>query len=436
MTDVREHLTDKLTAGRVKLEAKRSGPHLTVLIAATLLSLIGAVWILSHVASTLVKSSNEVSFRVESARAVRPGLNEIRVKGVPAGRISGVKLENGQAIIKAKVEKKYGKIFRDARVELRPNSALEDQFMDIVDRGTPAAGVAKASDPLPPSQTTIPVAVDDVLSVFNQRTRSRLRVLLADLGQGLDDNGAQLGNAFAAATPLISAAGRLTKQLAARKPLTERLIHNVGVLTSELGKRETAIRTLVRDGGATLSTLQAGSADLDATLRALPGTLATADSSFTATRGVLDDVDGAVRALDPVADQLGGALDAVVRLSDDARPAVAALQTPVQQLVPLSRSLKPLSASLSSAITRLRPQIPVVNRTTKNLAVCKKGIQGFFQWDASMTKYGDSRGQAPRGNLAIGLQTLGLSNPEERAYAGCTPGMPIGGRAPRPEDQR
>lgn len=436
MTDVREHLSERLTTGRVKLEARRSGPHLAILGVALAFTVAGAVFVLSHVASTLVKSSNEVAFTVDSARAVRPGLNEIRVKGVPAGRITSVDLVNGMPVIRAKIEKKYGKIYRDARAELRPNSALEDQFIDVVDRGTPAAGVAKASDPLPPTQTTTPVAVDDVLSVFNGTTRARLRVLLADLGKGLDDNGAQLGDAFAAATPLVQAAARLSRQLAARKPLTERLVHNVGILTAELGRRDQEIRTLVRDGGATLSTLQAGSGDLDATLRALPPTLATADSSFTATRGVLDDVDGAVAALSPVADQLGGALNAVVRLSGDAQPAVRALQAPVSQLVPLVRTLKPLSAALSTTIQRLRPQVPVLDRTTKNLAVCKKGVQGFFQWDASMTKFGDSRGQAPRGNLAIGAQSGGFSNPEEAAYAGCTPGAPIGGRAPLVKDQR
>jgi hypothetical protein len=115
---------------------------------------------------------------------------------------------------------------------------------------------------------------------------------------------------------------------------------------------------------------------------------------------------------------------------------VQALQTPVCRLVPLSRTLRPLSASLASAITQLRPQIDTINHTTKNLVLCKKGIQGFFQWDASMTKYGDSRGQAPRGNLVIGLQSAGLPSPEESAYQGCTPGGPIGGRVPTSEDER
>jgi virulence factor Mce-like protein len=436
MIDVREHLTERLTTGRVKLEAKRSRLNFAVLLLGVGVTLIGGTWIFSHVAPTLVKRSREVSFEVRSARAVRPGLNEIRVKGVPAGRISRVELKDGRAVITAKIERKYGPIYRDARAELRPNSALEDQFLDIVSRGTPAAGEARGSDPLAQTQTTIPVAVDDVLNTFNGRTRDRLRVLLADLGKGLDDHGEQLGDAFVAAAPLLQAAARLTRQLADRAPMTERLIHNTGVLTGELARRDREVRTLVRDGSATLGTLQAGAGDLDATLRALPPTLAQIDTSFTATRGVLGDVNTALRSLDPVAGKLSGALAAVRRLSRDADPAVRALQTPVGRLVPLTRTLKPLSAALASTITRLAPQVDTVNHTTKDLVLCEKGVQGFFQWDASMTKYGDARGQAPRGNLVIGLQTTGLPSPEESAYQGCTPGGPIGGRVPTRQDER
>lgn len=436
MIEVRGRLTERLSGARLRLEARRSGPNFLILLAAVGVAIAGMAWVISNIASTLIRDSNEVAFEVGSGRAVKPGLNEVRVKGIPAGRVTSVELVDGRPVVKVKVEKEYGRIYQDARAELRPNSALEDQFIDIVDRGTPAAGEADPDEPLPPTQTETPVGVDEVLNTFTGNTRARLRVLLDDLGRGLDDNGAQLGQAFAAAVPLIDAAGRLTDQLARRAPLTERLIHNTGVLTAELGDRETQLRTLVRDGATTLSALQESSVDLDATLAELPGTLTATDRSFAATRGVLGDVDTAVRRLQPVADELEPALRAVERLGEDALPAVRALRAPVTRLVPLARTLVPLSANLSDAIARLRPQIPVLDRTTKNLADCEKGVQGFFQWDASMTKFGDVRGQAPRGNLAVGAQSAGIPSPDEKAYEGCVKGTAIGGRPPVQEDMR
>lgn len=436
MTAVRDRLSERVTTGRVKLEARRAGPDLVVLVLATVLTLAGAGWILAKVAPGLVKSGDTVAFEVDEARAVKPGLNEIRVRGVPAGRVTGVDLVDGRPVITAEVEEDFGEIYRDAKVELRPNSALEDQFLDVVDRGTPSAGEATEDTPVPSQQVTTPVSVDDVLSTFNGDTRTRLRVLLTDLGKGLDDRGSQLGEAFAAAVPLLHAAGELTEQVARRAPMTKRLVHNTGVLTQALAARDRQLRTLVRSGSATLSALQEGSGDLDATLRALPPTLATVDTSFAATRSVLGEVNGAVEALSPVADKLDGTLASVRQLGADAAPAITALQTPVRRLVPFSRSLMPLSRDLATAILRLRPQTDTLNTTTRDLAACKKGVQGFFQWDASMTKYGDSRGQAPRGNLAVGAQSGGFASPYEAAYAGCVPGAPIGGRPPAPADGR
>lgn len=436
MSEVRDTITRRITIGRVKLEARRaSGPFL-VLVLAALGTAFAAAWFFSKVVPSLVNANQAVAFEVGSARAVKPGLSEVRVKGIPAGRITDVELRDGRPVVIADVDRDFGTIYRDARAELRPNSALEDQYIDIVDRGTPSAGEADADEPLPPSQTELPVPIDEILATFDGDTRARLRTLLAELGKGLGDRGAQLGQALVEVVPLLEVAGDLGEQVGRRDMLTRRLVHNARVLTAELGRRERQLRTLLRTGSETMAALRQSEPALDATLRNLPPMLAALDSAFRATRGVLGDVDRAVVSLRPVAEDLDDALASVRELSKRAAPAVARLERPVERLVPLTRVLEPLSDDLQEVVERLRPQIDTVDKVTRNLANCKKGVQGFFHWDASMTKYGDSRGQAPRGNLGVGIQTLGLASPAERAYSGCTPGAPIGGRPPREEDMR
>jgi hypothetical protein len=115
---------------------------------------------------------------------------------------------------------------------------------------------------------------------------------------------------------------------------------------------------------------------------------------------------------------------------------VRALQRPVGELIPLARALEPLSADLRRAVGALNPQTDTVDHVTKQLVNCKKGLQGFFQWDASMSKYGDIRGPVPRGNVVFGLQSSGvISDPNEYAPQACTPGQAIGGRVPAREDE-
>lgn len=439
MTDIQDRFTRRrLSRERLRLEARRSVGPAGVLMAGLIVAVAAMAFVVMNVSKILITDSYKVRFAVADATGVvGGGVDEVRYRGIPAGEIKTVEMFNGQPIITVELESKYGKVFRDARAELRPNTALLDMYLNITDRGTPAAGEAKDGPPIAAGQTATGVKVSDVLQVFNGSTRHRMQRLLDELGNGIDGNGLRLRQAFVDAVPLLRTASRLTDQLAAREPQTKRLVHNVGVLTRELGSRDTQLRTLVDAGGDTLGTLQAGAVDLDATLRELPRTVTSAEDSFAAVRGVIGDVNRAVDDLGPVADRLPEALVAARRLGAAAVPAVRALRPPVQKLVPLARTLVPVSRNLSATVRALAPQVDTLNYVTKAVDGCHTGINGFFQWDASMAKFGDVRGPSPRGNVVISAASSGVMNdPYEYAPDACTPGTPIGGRLPRPEDAR
>jgi phospholipid/cholesterol/gamma-HCH transport system substrate-binding protein len=434
--DVRASLSDKVNRSRLELEARRAvRPAISVVIA-LLAALAIFIYIISHVSETLLSATHEVSFAVADATGIVPDVDDLRMRGIPAGQITQVDMVNGQAVVTARLRDEYGRIYKDASAVLRPNTALQDMYLDVLDRGTPAAGVLGPDDVLSETRTDTSVDISQVLNIFNPDVRGRLRTLLDNLGNGLDDNGARLRTAFAELAPLLDVTDRISRQLAERRPMVQRVVHNTGVLMNELGTRQQQLTRLLGDGSATLATLQAGSADLDATVAALPPTLRAIDSSFSAVRGVTGDLDQAVTDLDPVAGKLGGTLSSVRQLDSDLGPAVEKLKAPVHDLVPLARELEPLSASLRDSVHALNPQTATLDRTIKRVAGCKTGLQGFFQWDASMSKYGDVRGPVPRGNVVFGAQSTGvLNDPFEYAPQACTPGKPIGGRVPRREDE-
>jgi ABC-type transporter Mla subunit MlaD len=235
--------------------------------------------------------------------------------------------------------------------------------------------------------------------------------------------------------PFLQVVGRISHQVQDRASITSALVHNAATLTSDLAQRQADLRTLVSRGSVLVRTLQSGSPDLNATLRELPPTLSTINVSFAAVRRLLGDVDRAVTSLYPVADRLLGGLTQVRQLNASAGPAVRALEAPVGQLVPLSQALLPVSDELRRIVTALNPLTPTVDRTTNDLVSCKNGVQGFFQWDASLTKFGDVRGPAARGNLALGATATGLvADPNEFPVKSCTPGPTVGGRVPTAQD--
>jgi phospholipid/cholesterol/gamma-HCH transport system substrate-binding protein len=432
---VLDFVGERNNRARLVLEAKRGARPMVTIVIGLAVGLAIAGYIAAHVSRTLLAKTREMSFVVSDATGVVKGADEVRVKGIPAGAITKVEVKDGHATITAKVQKKYGEIYRDAHAELRPNTALQDMYLNIVDRGTEAAGALGGSEPLPVGQTTVPVSVNDVLGVFKAPVRVRLQTLLAQLGGGLEDRGARLRTAFAQFVPFVEDAGRISRQLADRAPMVRRLVHNTAVLTATITARQEQLTTLLRSGSRTLTTLADARGGLGATLDALPPTLRSIDSSFTAVQGVLPDVDTAVRSLHPVAQRLPGALEDLQRLNASAAPAVDRLRTPVQRLVPLSAALRPVSHDLASTLDALQPQVPTIDKVTKDLVLCQKGVVGFFQWNMSLGKFGDSRGPYPRGNLAVGAQSSSvLNDPDEFFGKSCAPGRPIAGRPAKYSD--
>ncbi|MCW2985385.1 MAG: hypothetical protein JWR63_2955 [Conexibacter sp.] len=436
--DPRNELAEGFNRARLRIELRRGmRPGLWV-VAATLAAVAGFGYMVLQIAPTLINSSYTAKLAVDDASYVVPGVNEVRIKGLPAGTIEAVERKDGLPVLKVSVESRYGRIYRDARAQLRPETALNNLYLDIVDRGTEAAGELGEDDVLAAVQTETPVDAADVLNVFEADERQSLRTLLDDLGSGLDDGGRSLRAIFVQAVPFLQAAGEISDQVARRSGNVRRLVHNANVLTRSLGDRERELRTLLVEGGQTLRTLQAGSADLDATLRELPATLAAVQQGFPAVRGTLDTVDTALRSLYPVADELRPSLSALSRLASAARPAVSSLRKPVTSLVPFAQSLRPLSRDLDRTTRALAPQVDTFDYVTDLLVKCETGVQNFFQWNVSISKFGDARGPVPRGNVVFGPSAAGgaLRDPGEYVPPSCAPGKPVGGREARVEDQR
>jgi len=428
MISVRNRRTEKLTRQRLKLQGQRSVSSIAVILVGCGLSLLAALYIASNVGKTTYSANREVRFEVADARGVAGGgRQELRFRGVPAGAISDVRLDSGKAVVTAKLYTSFGQLYRDARAELRPNTALEDMYINVLDRGTPAAGPL-GDETLPARRTVASVQPEDVLSAFDAETRAHLSVVLDQLGGSLEDRGRSLRATLARLVPFLTQVDQLSGQLAVREDLTRRLIHNTGLLTTELGHRDRTLRRLVLNAGDTLRAVQSGSGDLDATLAALPGALGAVDRSFATVRDVLPDVDTALADLRPVAERLPDALTTTRRLVGEARPAINALRAPVAALQPLSRSLPGTAASLRTLLAGLAPQMPALQRVAKRVAGCSAALQGFFQWTPSVTKWGDANGPAVRGSFAFGADSAqNAKDPSVVALPSCAPGTAIGG---------
>ncbi len=192
----------------------------------------------------------ELKADFQTAQAVVPGQGQtIDVAGVPIGEVEKVELVSGVAQVTFGIERKYLPIYKNATILMRPRTGLKDMFFEM-DPGTPQKsapddGVVSEGGTIPLANTAPDVNLDEVLAGLDGDTRAYLRVLLVGAGQGLNGQAKNLGNLLGSVGPLNHDVARVSKLVAERRQNLADLIHNLSVLTKEVGQHSGDINQLV-----------------------------------------------------------------------------------------------------------------------------------------------------------------------------------------------
>jgi virulence factor Mce-like protein len=410
-----------INTDRLKLEVKRARvPFLTLMA----LFACGAAATFIILKNQLVQwpwqSYYQFRAAVPDAKGIVPGQQEVRIAGVRVGVIKASDLIDGHAVLTLSIDPQYGPVYRDARLQLRPVTALQDMYVSIESRGHPSAGQLGSNEILPVDQSVSPVDISRVLNTFDPTVRQNETVLLDEMDRGLADHSAQLNAAFVQLAPFLHQAQLLTEAMSARQTELAQLVHNFSGLTGALSTRDRQITSLVSVGDQTLSTLATADQPLDATLGQLPPTLSEIQSSFATLRAAETHLDPALVALRPVADALKPGLVALQHFATAATPALAALVPSVHALHSLANVLAPTSSSLNQAFTQLQPHAPRLNDITHKISLCEPAIEDFFNLTLSVLKFAGPEGAIPRGELTFGADSASGPSPSLSRNPGCT----------------
>jgi ABC-type transporter Mla subunit MlaD len=343
---------------------------------------------------------------------------------VPVGNISAVSLDHGRAVLTAQIKRKYAPLYRDARLRLRPSTPLQDMYLDVVDRGTPAAGKLPDHGLLDASRTRTPVNLGQVVDLFDADVRPRVSAAIQALGRGLQDHGADLRAALVQLAPFLDAARHLAQTISVRDRQTRRLVHNFRLMSQALAARDHQVTRLVRGGATAFGRLAAVNGSLGTLITQLPPTLRVMPRSYATLRAAADELDPTATALLPVTKALPTGLGALERLSPDARAGLAALDRPLPRLTALMRATSPAGHSLADAFAHLQPQAPRYDHITSAIVPCELALQKFFAWTLSIAKFSDVHGLFPRGQAVTGSHSAGVADPGLTAGHSCAGGGP------------
>ncbi len=244
--------------------------------------------------------------------------NEVRSGGFRVGVVDDltpVKMRNGQvgAKLRLKLDKKIGAIPVDSKVTIRPRSALGLKYVEL------ETGASKKTfadgDTLPEKQATVPVEIDQVFNIFDQKTREGAQRSLQGFGDAFAGRGEALNTTLQSTPELFGRLRSVAANLADPKTDLPGFISGVGRTVravAPVSKTNARLFTTMAD---TFDALSRDPQALRDTISKQPPTLAVGTRSLRVQRPFLAhtaafsrDLRGAVDELPATLPRLNAAL--------------------------------------------------------------------------------------------------------------------------------
>jgi phospholipid/cholesterol/gamma-HCH transport system substrate-binding protein len=306
-----------------------------------------------------------ISAQFSSAQAVTPGQGQaVDVAGIQIGKVTSVDLENGHANVGMDIEPKYMKLIHpDASFLLRPKTNLNDMVVEV----EPGSGKGHVEDgaEFTLAQTEPNTNLDAFLSTLDADTRQYLQLLVAGGAQGIGGRGKQLGNAFRRFGPFVHYTAKLNKAVAARHVALARTIHDFNLLTTELARREDAVKRFVTSSKDALGNFANQQASVQEAFREFPASLEAARAGLASSNQFSQVAYPSLVKLIPQAQALTPAFKATEKLF-------------AETTVPIRDQIRPFSREVRPVLTHGAEAAEPFEKTVKNFGNSLTGFNSFL----------------------------------------------------------
>jgi phospholipid/cholesterol/gamma-HCH transport system substrate-binding protein len=324
-----------------------------------------------------------------TAQAVTPGQGQsVDIAGIKVGEVSGVKLENGHAVVSMSIDNKYAPLIHDnASLLLRPKTGLNDMVVEV-DPGTTTAPEMEENTTVPLASTQPQVNPDEILASLDADTQQFLKLLLANGAEALDPaqgRDVKLSNALRRLDPFARDISKISGALATRRQNIANSIHNFQLLSTELGNRDQDLVNFVDSSDAVLgsfakeqASIRSAVAELPATLQQTKGALTSANAfALQSGPALKKSIPGAkatapaLRALRPFFQQTAGPIQ------NQIRPFTKQVASPVQHVAQIGQGLGTATPGLKTGFTRLNDGL---NALAYNPPSDQEGYLFYVPW--------------------------------------------------------
>lgn len=341
------------------------------------------------------------------------------VAGTPEGEVTDVHYENGEALVTLSFNSDVrGKIFANATAQLRPASALQNLLVNV-DPGSPGAGPLPADQPIGQDHTSAFVAIDEFTGILDADTQAYVSILLNEAQIALHGREGDLRGALVKLGRLTDPVTAVSHTLATRRRLLTKLVGQLDVIFTTLGRRGNQLAEVINAGNHTLAVTAARQDELAAATRRLAPVLVESQRALAAVRALANPAVPALQALTPAGAPLAqslaklrGELPQVKGLIGQFRGLEAKGKEPLDLLLKGTKGLRGRIDSLKPVARDLVSLAKLLDRYKKGGAQLADTFSGAF----STQDRGGPLGQVDvLGSEPLNPEDFGLGPPKSGA---------------------
>jgi len=287
--------------------------------------------------------TRELKVDIASGSDLVPG-NSVSEGGFLIGLVSSLKpieLPSGQvaAQLTLKLDKAYGKIPVDSTAAIDPRSVLGLKYVDL--HVGHSKKIFSDGATMPISETSVPVQFEDILGMFNPKTRSAVQQNLVGFGDALAGRGSALNDTIASLPQLLGYLEPVTQYLSDPNTQLTRLLDSLeGFMGTVAPVAQTNAR-LFTDLATTFEAISRSPSALEQTIAESPSTEEVTTNSLKVQRPFLVDLNTLGQQLAPATAELKQALP-------DINPAIEAGTATLARTPPLDTRLQQVMSALQT----------------------------------------------------------------------------------------
>lgn len=313
--------------------------------------LVAAVVVVAVLVLTGGGDKYVVYVKADDAGGILKNYN-VKVGEVAAGKVTKITLDKqDHAVLKMELDKGAYPIGEGASAAIRPVNLLGEKYVDLNpgDLSKPL----KSGVTIPPTRTTTPVEIDDVLNTLDTDTRGAMGILINEAGLAMAGRGADFNQTLSDLPPALEAAKRVVAQVDQENVKLKSLITQGDRVLAKVGPKANDLGDLVKSAGDALQSAAQRRKQLGATVQDAPAALDQLRTTLVKLQAASAQLSPAADDLKATAPQLDETLQRLPAFTNDANATLAELKRVSPQLSTLGRKSTPTLRLLRPTVDRL-----------------------------------------------------------------------------------